>query len=321
MFAWRMMAAAIAAAAISGAAEAQTIGIVSTGPGSYTHSASSAIAKLLVERAGLQARVQPQIASPSINVEAGTGDLGLTNSFDSVFFITGTGEYEGQGPRPNLRAVANLVPLRTAMHVRKDSGINSIAEIKGKRLGGGFTAQKTIARIIEAHLANAGLTYDDVRPVLAPNVGAAADDFGAGKSDAFFFALGSAKVKEVGAKVGGLRAIPIDPSPGAIARAEKILPGAYALKIQPAPNIEGVEREMHIIGFDFILNTNNKVADDVIYKITKVLFENGKEMGTSFPPLRAFDPAKMVKSYPPLEYHSGAIKFFREKGMWPPKQS
>jgi len=114
MFAWRMMAAAIAAAAISGAAEAQTIGIVSTGPGSYTHSASSAIAKLLVERAGLQARVQPQIASPSINVEAGTGDLGLTNSFDSVFFITGTGEYEGRGGkmRSYRFASVNLVTLQ-----------------------------------------------------------------------------------------------------------------------------------------------------------------------------------------------------------------
>jgi TRAP transporter TAXI family solute receptor len=317
----RILVAVFAAAAISSAASAQTIGIVSTGPGSYTHSASSAIAKLLVERAGLQARVQPQIASPSINVEAGTGELGLTNSFDSVFFITGTGDYEGQGPRPNLRALGNIVPLTTAMHARKDGDIKSIADIKGKRLGGGFTAQKTIARIIEAHLANAGLTYDDVRQVLAPNVGAAADDFGAGKSDAFFFALGSAKVKEVAAKVGGIRAIPINPDPAAIARAEKILPGAYALKIQPAPNFDGVEQEMNIIAFDFILNTNNKVSDDVIYKITKVLYDHGKEMGTTFPPLRAFDPAKMVKSYPPLEYHPGAIKFFKEKGMWPPKQS
>jgi hypothetical protein len=44
-------------------------------------------------------------------------------------------------------------------------------------------------------------------------------------------------------------------------------------------------------------------------------------MGTTFPPLRAIDPAKMVKSYPPLEYHPGAIKFFKEMGMWPPKQS
>jgi TRAP transporter TAXI family solute receptor len=317
----RVLVAALAATAIAGAAGAQTIGIVSTGPGSYTHSASSAIAKLLVEHAGLQARVQPQIASPSINVEAGTGELGLTNSFDSVFYITGTGDYEGQGPRPNLRAIGNIVPLTTAMHVRKDSDIKSIADIKGKRLGGGFNAQKTIERIIAAHLANAGLSYDDVRPVLAPNVGAAADDFGAGKSDAFFFALGSAKVKEVAAKVGGIRAIPIDPAPAAIARAEKILPGAYALKIRPAPNLDGVEQEMFIIGFDFVLTTNNKVAEDVIYKITKVIYEHGAEMGTTFPPLRAFDPAKMVKSYPPLQYHPGAMKFFQEKGMWPPKQS
>ena len=78
------------------------------------------------------------------------------------------------------------------MHVRADSPIKSIAELKGKRVSSDFNAQKTIARIIEAHLANAGLGWKDVTGVPAPNVVRQAEDFMSGKVDVMFFALGSA---------------------------------------------------------------------------------------------------------------------------------
>src|SRR5258708_36716344 len=89
------------------------------------------------------------------------------------------------------------------MHVRADSRINSITDLKGKRVSSEFNAQKTIARIIEAHLANMGLGYGDVVKVPAPNVIRQGGGLMSGKSDVRFFARGSAAVKTADRGVGG----------------------------------------------------------------------------------------------------------------------
>jgi ABC-type nitrate/sulfonate/bicarbonate transport system substrate-binding protein len=106
-------------------------------------------------------------------------------------------------------------------------------DLKGKRVPSGYHAQKAIHRSIEAHLANAGLTYDDVKQVPVPNAARGAEDFGNGKTDALFFALGSAAVMEVSTKVGGLRVLPIDDSPEAVARMQKISPPMYVSEVKP----------------------------------------------------------------------------------------
>ena len=183
---------ALCAPLLTGAAGAQTIGIVTTPAGSFSNSAGQAIAKVLVERAKLRAIVQAQASTGFEEVESGSADFNVSNSFDATFYSTGTGEYEGRGRQPAMRYVGSLIPYRVAMHVRADSRINSITDLKGKRVSSEFNAQKTIARIIEAHLANAGLTWKDVNGVPSPNVVRQAEDFMSGKVDVMFFALGSA---------------------------------------------------------------------------------------------------------------------------------
>jgi uncharacterized protein len=303
-----------------GSANAQTIGIVSTQPGSSTHSMSTAIAKVAVEKAGLQARVQAQGASPMYGIDAGTAEFGLSNSFDNVFFVTGTGDYESDGKHPNMRVVGNLTPLTTAMFVQKDSPVKSIKDLKGMRVGSGFQAQKTIGRIIEAHLALGGLTFNDVKQVPAANVVNGADDFGAGKTDVFFFATSSAKVKEIDVKVGGLRAISVENSPDAVARMQKILPGAYVMTVKPGPNMDGVLGPTNVVSFDFLLMSHTRVSEDVVYRVTKAIHGNKQILVETFAGLNSFDPNEMARPYPSLEYHPGAVKFYTEIGKWPLKK-
>lgn len=303
--------------ALARGAAAQTLSISTTPSGSFTNSAGAAMAKVISEKTKLRAIIQAQQQQGHIPVNAGSADFGMANSFDLTFYLTGTGEYEGQGPKKNIRMIGSLLPYRVAIHIRADSPMKSLADLKGKRVGGGFNAQKTIGRIWEAHLANAGLTYKDVTPVLAPNVGAAANDFTAGKSDAFFFAIGSAAVKQAAVTVGGLRVLSIDAAPEAVKRIQDHLPGTYVTEVQPSPQFDGITAPTKLVSFDMVFFTQPGMAEQTVYEITKVLHQSKAELSATFPAFNLFNPATMAKPVKDAEFHPGAIRYYREAGLMP----
>jgi uncharacterized protein len=300
-----------------GSAAAQTISISTTPAGSYTNSAGAAMAKIIGEKTKLHALIQAQAQQGQGPVDSGAADFGMSNSFDLTFYVTGTGDYKAQGPHHNIRLIASLIPYRVAMHVRKDSDIKTLKDLKGKRVAGGFNAQKTIRRIISAHLANAGLSYKDVSVVLTPNVRTSADDFIAGKTDTLFFAIGSAVVKQAAAKVGGLRVLPVDTSPEALKRTEDIMPGAYILNVKPAPNLDGITQPTNLVAFDMTFFCNPKISDDIAYQVTKALHESKADLAKAFRPFGLLDPSKMAKPVKGVQFHPGAIKYYKEIGLMP----
>ncbi len=294
---------------------AQTIGLVTTPAGSYSNSAGQAIAKVMVDKAKLRTVVQAQAGTGFEEVETGAADFNLTNSFDITFYTTGTGEYAGRGAKPTMRHVATFNPYRVGMHVRADAPIQSIADLKGKRLSSDFNAQKTIARIIEAHLSTAGLSYKDVRGVPTPNVVRQAEDFKAGRVDALFFALGSAAVKDAAASVGGLRVLDIQTDAEGVKRAQAILPGAYMIQVTPGPGLDGITKPTNLIAFDMAMAANSKVADDVVYRTVKALYENKDDLVATFAPFAAFNPKQMARPIDSVPMHPGATKFYKEVGL------
>jgi len=317
MHAWKLMAGLLVSALWAASAPAQTVSIITTPTGSFSNSGGAAMAKVVTEKAKLRMIVQAQASTGFDELESGSAEFNVSNSFDVTFVVNGSGDYEGQGVRKNIRYVASMVPYRVAMHVRADSDIRTMADLKGKRVSAGFNAQKTIGRIIEAHLANAGLSMKDVVGVPTPNVVSQANDFKAGKVDVLFFALGSGAVKEASATVGGLRALPIDDSPDALARMQAILPGSYVLTVNPAPGIDGVTQPTKLTAFDMVLNSSTHVAEDVIYRAVKALHDNKADLAATFPPFALFVPDQMGKPVQGVELHPGAAKFYKEAGIAP----
>jgi uncharacterized protein len=310
-----------AAIAVSGgaAAHAQTVNIVTTPAGSFTNSIGAAVAKVVNEHAGVRAVVTPQQSPGLEDVDDGAADFGLSTLHDVQFFVTGRDIYAAKGPHKNIRVFATMTPLRAAVHVRKDSDIKTLADLKGKRITCDFAAQPTGNPVIAAFLAAGGLTRDDVTCVPTRNIPGAADDFAAGRSDAFYFAVGAAKVKEVSASVGGLRLLPFQIDEGKMASTRKILPSAFPFVEQPSPAVDEITEPTPVLAYDLVMFTHAKVSNDVVRRMAAAVHGNKDGMVAVFGGLRLFDPKAMGKPHEFVEYHPGVIDFYKEKGIWQAK--
>ncbi|OGA17098.1 MAG: hypothetical protein A3H32_00235 [Betaproteobacteria bacterium RIFCSPLOWO2_02_FULL_63_19] len=305
---------------LAGVAQAQTLSIVTTQAGSFTNSVGSAVAKVIVEHAGLRATVSPQQSHGQEWVNDGSAELSLATISDLQMYVTGTVDYAGKGEKKNIRLISRMIPIRTVFYVRTDSPVKSIADLKGKRVSVGYGAQKSVYRVALGQLATAGLSEKDVEGVPARNIIAAANDFAAGKTDAFVFALGSGKVKQVAASVGGIRALEVPSDAKAVAQMRKFVPGSYPEMVKPSKTLDGVIVPTTTLAYDVVLFTRANMSDDVIYKITKAVHDNKKDMAAVFRAMNGFQPDRMSKKFDYLSYHPGAEKFFKEKNLWPPKE-
>ena len=312
-----LLGAAIFAAAFAGAAAAQTYGLATLPPGALQHALSSVIGKVVQDHSKLQIRVQ--------GYGGDTGVLDAAASKSSDFFALDVAEsadaYSGRGnwsgkKRPTLRTAMTLYGFQVALFVRKDSPIQSIAEIKGKRVPGVWAQQTGVQQLMAATLAAGGLTYNDVVVLPVVNVVRAADDFKAGKLDVFYFAVGAPKVAEVAASVGGLRALPYANTPEVLKRMQAVRPEYYLTEVKPAPHIVGIDKPVHMHTFDFIIGAATHVPDDVVYAFVKAVHANKKDLVAGHPGFNRFDPDHAAKPQPTLPYHPGAIRFFKEAGIW-----
>lgn len=309
----------LAALVLSGAAAAQQVSIGTSPQGTAGYSMGAALAKLMAEKTAYQARVQPftgnSVALAGIN--RGELDFTVANEVEIVEALKGAGAYQGR-KQDNVRLAAVLYPFTVAILVKKDSPVQSIADLKGKRMTWGYTAQVTLKTVVGAILANGGLGERDIQPVLVPNVVRGADDFAGGKADAFFFALGAGKVTETDASVGGLRALAVSDAPEAVARMKRVLPEGYVYEVKPRPGLAGVAVPTKVLAYDYVLVAGKHVTDEMVFRVLSAMYENKAILAGSFGGFNAFNPGRMSKRIE-AEYHTGAQLFLVKTAQWPPR--
>lgn len=308
-------AAAVIGLTLGGAASAQTVGIATSNPGSLFHSIGSAVAKA-ANVSGLNATIQPATSPTQYipYVASGGIEFGVSNLQEVNYALEGKEWFSGNA-NPDLRVVALIMPLREAIFVRADSDIHSIADLKGKPMVDGYTAQQTIIPQLDAMYATAGMTRADIVPVQVPSVVAGADAFVSGEAVGFIFAHGAGKVRQADAAVGGLRALSIENSEENLRLIRQHWPVAYLTEIK-AGSTPGVDETGWYMAYPQSVFTNAKASDDVVYAMAKALYENKKVLAETFRPFAAFDPKDMVGDLGPSHYHPGAIRFYKEMGIW-----
>lgn len=300
---------------LAGHAQAQTLGIGTAPQGTIGYNIGSALAKLLAETENLQSRVQPYSGSSAVFPLVNSGEMDLTvgNTLEAQEAANGEGPYNGR-KQAKLRVLAVIFPLNVGLFVKKDSPIRTIADLKGRKVTYGYTAQVTLKRVVDAILANGGIDASYVKTALVPNVTRGADDFIEGKADAAFFAIGAGKVAEADKSVGGIRFLALSDDPKAAAAMKKIYPYAYVNEVQPRPGFAGINVPTRLMAYDYLVVSGAHVKDDVAYRVARALNAHKDKLVASLAAFNDFNPATMHKPVP-APYHPGALKFYAEKGM------
>ena len=247
------------------------------------------------------------------DIQNGRLEAGFTQSDVAYWAFTGTGVFEGREKAPDLRGIANLYPETVHIVVRKDSGIATVSDLKGKRVsleepGSGTLADARI--ILNAY----GLSERDLKPeYLKPDI--AGKKLAAGDLDAFFFVGGApvGAIKELAATT------PIGLVPIAGVQAEKALTrySFFAWDRIPAGTYPGIA-DVPTISVSAILVTSAKQDEELIHGVTEALWNaNSRKLldgGHSKGKLIVKNNATKGLGIP---LHPGAERYYREAGMLP----
>ena len=309
-------------APLSAASAQQPIAIATPPAGSIYNSTAAAIGKVLEEKAHLKLTIQALGGSSQFLpiVNAGEVPFGIANVYETNLAVTGSEYFHGRAQK-DIRSVAILYPLRNAIFVKKDSKYKTLADLKGARGPVGFTNQKVLTAVTNAALAPGNVSLDDMKGVRVSNIIANANAFKEGRTDFFVFALGAGPIKEADAAVGGVRALTVPKAtPEITAKIKKYVPVSYLLYQTPGKGKTGLLAPGYIVSYGVNLFASTHTPADVVYKVVKALHENATEFGKVFPPLRLFKKDAMAQEIEDVQYHPGAIKYYKEIGQWPPKK-
>ncbi len=283
----------------------------------------TAIAEVLNEHKGDNKwRVQAKGSRGSLEnirrLQAKEYQLGMSNSAISWFALQGQGEWTTP---QQIRSVVTLAPNVAMFLTKRDSGIKSIADFKGKRIvvgpeGAGFEMFVTL--ILKEH----GIELSDISALNAEQ-GKAVDLLGDGAIDAAFLggAVPTPSVQQACSNMDILL-IPFDEA----ARQRLIekypffqaatIPATQERDGKSEPTYRGMTEDFQ--GLDvgrMHLITHEQVDEDLVYRLTKTLWENRAVFVERHPVGKTVNEKNAAKPNG-VPFHPGAIRFYKEIGIW-----
>ncbi len=244
-------------------------------------------------------------------IAAGSLESGLCQSDVAYWAYNGKGIYKKKGPVRSLRAVANLYPENVHLVVARDSAIETVSDLEGKRVSLGELRSGTLvdAQII---LRAYGLTKRDVQAVyLRP--GLASDMLRDGRLDAFFLVAGH-PVTAVSAlaEQADVRLVPLAGKPVETLRrsypflTESVIPAGVYRGVEATPTLS--------VGAQFVVSA--EVDSDLVYGITQALWHPNTLglLARNHPEGKRIKPELALEGIA-IPLHPGAERYYRDVGL------
>jgi TRAP transporter TAXI family solute receptor len=241
-------------------------------------------------------------------LELGKCDIGYSNSSSAVDAFYGRPPFKKK--MENMRQLANLYPQYFQMVVWEDSGIKSVADLKGKAISPGpkgHTGELLAQQVLEVY----GLSYKDMAKIHHVQYSDSVSLMKDGHAQAFILGTtipASTIIDLAAAKKIRLLALPDDK----IKALQKINAG-YLKRVIPKGTYPGVDYDVPGVGYFTHLVISAKLPDELVYKITKTLANNLPRFANVVKDMKSTTPKDLALDLG-IPYHPGALKYFKEIG-------
>lgn len=244
-------------------------------------------------------------------IRAGEQDMGVAQSDQQYKALKGEGDFAAAGPFKELRAVFAVHPESFTVVARKDSGIKTFDDLKGKRVNIGNPGSGQRATM-DALMKEKG--WDTSVFQLASELKAAeqAQALCDNKIDAMVYVVGhpNGSIQEAASSCD---AIVVPVTGPEVDKLVKTYP-YYAVSVIPGGMYPGSDKDVKTFGVTATFVSSTKTPDDTIYVVVKAVFDNFDRFKKLHPAFANLDPAHMIKDGLSAPLHDGAVKYYKEKG-------
>ncbi|WP_299876967.1 TAXI family TRAP transporter solute-binding subunit [uncultured Sulfitobacter sp.] len=243
-------------------------------------------------------------------IKAGDMDMGVAQSDWQFHAFNGTSKFEG-AQFDNLRAVFSVHGEPFNVIARKDSGIKSFDDLKGKRvnIGNPGSGQRATMEVV---MDAKGWTLDDfaLASELKPAEQAAA--LGDNKVDAIIYTVGhpNGSIQEAVSTIDA-ELVPVtgDAIDGLINDNPY-----YAAATIPGGMYKGTDADVNTFGVKATFVTSADVDEDTIYQVVKAVFDNFDRFKRLHPAFENLTEEEMISGGLSAPLHAGAAKYYKERG-------
>jgi hypothetical protein len=245
-------------------------------------------------------------------LRAGEFDMVIVQSDWQFHAYEGDGPFAQAGPDPDLRAVFSLHPEPFTVVARADSGIATVADLRGQRvnIGNPGSGQRATTETVMA--ANGWTMADFAQASELPSDQQAAA-LANGRVDAIVFTVGhpSGEIYDATQSTSA-RLVPITGP-----MVDRLIADTpyYAKAVIPGGLYRGNDSPTPTFGVRATLVTTAATPDDVVYLVVKSVFENFEDFKRLHPALRQLDREEMARAALTAPLHPGAERYYREAGL------
>jgi TRAP transporter TAXI family solute receptor len=243
-------------------------------------------------------------------IKAGDMDMGVAQSDAQFNAYNGVGDFEGD-PFEKLRSVFSVHPEPFTVVARADSGIETFADLKGKRVNVGNPGSGQLATM-QVVMDKLGWTMDDfaLASELKPAEQSAA--LGDNKVDAIIYTVGhpNGSIQEATSTVEA-KLIPVTgPEIDALVADNPY----YAKATIPGGMYAGTDDDVETFGVKATFVTSADVDDETVYQVVKAVFDNFDRFKGLHPAFANLNQEDMITQGLSAPLHPGAERYYKEQG-------